>query len=74
MRDPSWRTVATVALLPVAVLAGSVRPDNYLPKHGGIYFAIFTVLLGVVLGYRAVLLVFVGLFVLFIRGQTQWVS
>jgi hypothetical protein len=74
MGRPNWRTIATAALIPVAVLAGVLRPDDYLPKHGGVYFFAFLFLLGAALGYRAALLVLLGVLAHFIWGQTQCVS
>jgi hypothetical protein len=74
MGRPNWRTVATAVLVPVAVLAGIAQPDDYLPKHGGVYVVVFLFLLGAGLGYRSVLLVLAGMVASFIWYKTQCVS
>jgi hypothetical protein len=74
MGRPSWRTVATAVLMPVSVLAGIVQPDDYLPKHGGVYVVVFLFLLGAGLGYRSVLLVLAAMVASFIWYKTQCVS
>lgn len=66
-----WRTFATVALMPVAAWMGSVQVNDYLPEHGGVYFFVFLFLLGAALGYRAVLLVLIGVIAGFVRNKTQ---
>jgi hypothetical protein len=70
MHRLDWRTIGIAALMPVAVLVGTVGLRDYLPRHGGWYLAAVLLILGAVFGLRVVLLVLIGSIAAFIRVQT----
>jgi hypothetical protein len=68
-RKRSPRTLAVLALLPVAAAFGAIGPTHLLPHKGGLYVLALTLLLGALLGPRAALLVFTAYLAGFVHAQ-----